>query len=408
MTVSRDRALTETVRLDPAPSGVVFAGAPPVPLELSDGRLVFEARARSGGAPLGAVTLRYRSGGSGGFRALAMERVVVDDEIYRAYVPDQLPGTLVNYFIEASDAAGGVVFSPEGAPVTLASHRVGEVDWTPALASDFEADDGGFTVGSADDHGEQGIWERAIPVASDLIPPSGSARLAQPEEDFTSEGPGFCFLTGLGNPGALPEEHSLDGRTTLRSPVVDLHGAGAARLRLALWYVNGRHFSDGSGSRWQDPFLIEGSTDDGATWRVLESLRVVEPGWQEVTEDGISPSLIEAAIDDVRIETTTGVGTSSVAGGTRLVHLRQNTPNPFNPSTVISYQLKEERPVRLAIYDGSGRLVRRLVDRVEGVGDHSVTWDGRTELGLHAPSGVYFYRLEALDFSQSRKMSLAR
>jgi choice-of-anchor B domain-containing protein len=425
VTVGVDEVAARDIVLDPLPGPLEFPEQPAPPVELADGRLAFEARVRAHGRAVARVTLHYRSGGAGGFRSLEMGRALENDETYLGYVPDQLPGTLVQYFFTAEDEGGQLVYAPADAPAALWSYRVGEVDWTPLLGTDFEDGAAGFTVGSPEDRGERGIWERVelIEVPDSLLT---YERPTQPNADASrreGSGQGTCFLTELGGPEASPETHSVAGRTTLTSPRVDLTGAAAARLTLALWYVNDLGF----GSTWQDPFLIEGSTDDGATWRVLESLRVVEPGWQKLTvdlgyrlelsdevrvrfvaEDGISTSLIEAAIDDVRIETTRGLGLSHESGKTQMVLVRQNTPNPFNPSTVISYQLKEERPVRLAIYNGSGRLVRMLVDKIEGVGDHSVTWDGRTELGLHAPSGVYFYRLEALDFSQSRKMSLAR
>jgi hypothetical protein len=398
---------------------------PAAPVALGDGRLRVVATVREHGSPT-TVTLRYRSGGAGGFRGVPMERVEAGGEDFAGAIPAQLPGTLVQYFIEVADETGVSVFSPAEAPELLSSYRVGDLDWNVVYATDFETDTGGFTVGSAADRGERGVWERAIPhaVYPDSILIEG--RLAQPSLDATpGDGPGYCFLTELGREGIESQHelypHEVEGRTTLTSPVIDLGDVVAARLECSVWYVN-----DLDGSRWQDPFLVEGSTDGGESWRVIASERVVAPGWQPmavdlgsrlqlgpeirirfVAADDVSPSLIEAALDDVRIMTTQGYG-PGVAGETPPVLLRQNIPNPFNPSTTITFQLKEPRQVQLEIYDVAGHLVRRLVDGQQPAGDHAVVWDGRDVRGFSASSGVYFYRLAAQDITDFRKMLLVK
>jgi hypothetical protein len=88
--------------------------------------------------------------------------------------------------------------------------------------------------------------------------------------------------------------------------------------------------------------------------------------------------------------------------------LEQNRPNPFNPSTRIAYQLADNARVSLAIYDVSGRPVRKLVDRLQPAGAYSVTWDGRDDGGRHLPTGVYFCRLTAGTFTQTRRMVLLK
>ena len=69
--------------------------------------------------------------------------------------------------------------------------------------------------------------------------------------------------------------------------------------------------------------------------------------------------------------------------------LSQNHPNPFNPSTEISYALPSESRVRLEVFNTLGQRVSLLVDGVKEPGLHTVRWDGATA------SGVYFYRIEA-------------
>ncbi len=84
-------------------------------------------------------------------------------------------------------------------------------------------------------------------------------------------------------------------------------------------------------------------------------------------------------------------------------------PNPFNPRTEISFRLTEPGRISLEIHDLAGRLVRTLISQQDlGMGLHHAEWDGRTDDGRVLASGVYFYRIEAGSFSDSKKMVLLR
>jgi aryl-phospho-beta-D-glucosidase BglC (GH1 family) len=96
---------------------------------------------------------------------------------------------------------------------------------------------------------------------------------------------------------------------------------------------------------------------------------------------------------------------SSSIGGFALY---PNYPNPFNPSTLIRYDLSNQTRVVLRIYDIVGREVKTLVDAVQEPGVRSVTWDGRDNAGKVVSSGLYVYRIRAGGFTQSRKMLLLR
>lgn len=77
-----------------------------------------------------------------------------------------------------------------------------------------------------------------------------------------------------------------------------------------------------------------------------------------------------------------------------------NVPNPFNPSTAIRFSLPADGFVRLTVHDVQGRLVAVLANGRLGAGEHSIVWDAGK-----APSGVYFYRLEAMDALGENKLS---
>ena len=88
--------------------------------------------------------------------------------------------------------------------------------------------------------------------------------------------------------------------------------------------------------------------------------------------------------------------------------LRQNYPNPFNPQTTIAFSVPEAGPVRLLIYDVTGRSVRTLVDGRLTAGPHAVPWDGRDDLRRPVSSGVYYCRLECGAGTVTRKMVLLK
>jgi len=90
------------------------------------------------------------------------------------------------------------------------------------------------------------------------------------------------------------------------------------------------------------------------------------------------------------------------------VLLHQNVPNPFNPSTVISYELQQDGPVQLQVFDVAGRLVDVLVSGNQTMGHHELSWYGRDQKGQAAATGVYFYRLTAGGESQTKRMMLVK
>ncbi len=88
--------------------------------------------------------------------------------------------------------------------------------------------------------------------------------------------------------------------------------------------------------------------------------------------------------------------------------LYQNAPNPFNPETLIRFDLAQADPVRLGVYDALGQQVQTLVAGRLAAGEHQVVWNGRDTAGAPVSSGVYFYRLEAGGAAQVRRMVLLR
>ncbi len=93
--------------------------------------------------------------------------------------------------------------------------------------------------------------------------------------------------------------------------------------------------------------------------------------------------------------------------------LLQNYPNPFNPETWIPYQLSEDSPVSVSIYDTTGQLVRTLSLGFQSAGfynsqERAAYWDGRNALGERVASGIYFYQLTTPSFQQTRRLVIVK
>ena len=88
--------------------------------------------------------------------------------------------------------------------------------------------------------------------------------------------------------------------------------------------------------------------------------------------------------------------------------LSQNFPNPFNPTTKISYALPSNAFVSIRIYDMLGREVKALVNREMNAGNHSVEWNGENGAGIKVASGAYIYRIDAGSFISTKKMIMLK
>ncbi len=149
---------------------------------------------------------------------------------------------------------------------------------------------------------------------------------------------------------------------------------------------------------------------EGDTFRRLDAADVVTSGDEYVfvddaTEPGRTYRYRVTVFEDGDAITSFD---ATVATPSASVTLEQNHPNPFNPTTVISFFITSAGHVSLEIYDSAGRSIRTLVDGVLPAGSRAMTWDGRDDNARPVVSGVYFYRLQTGKQVLSRKAVLLK
>jgi Putative redox-active protein (C_GCAxxG_C_C)/FlgD Ig-like domain len=99
----------------------------------------------------------------------------------------------------------------------------------------------------------------------------------------------------------------------------------------------------------------------------------------------------------------------TLPGSSSTFKLSQNYPNPFNPSTKIQFAVPQTEKVKMEVYDIQGRLVRTLVDyELYSQGKYEVMWNGLDNKGSRVASGVYFAKMRAGKFAQTKKMIMAK
>ncbi|MFH1680603.1 MAG: hypothetical protein ABIH26_08170, partial [Candidatus Eisenbacteria bacterium] len=241
----------------------------------------------------------------GSFQNVGMAGAGGDD--YTGYIPAQGGGTYVQYYVYGEDDNANSATHPSTAPATLHAFYVGEFE--TVFEDDFESA-GGWTVGIAGDAATTGVWERGDPQGT-----SSSGQQVQPENDHTPAPGVNCYATQLAA-GSSAGTYDVDGgRTTLVSPVIDLSDAAMALVSYWRWYTNNL------GNAPNEDYWRVQVSSDGSNWVYLENTTQSDNSWQRylfnlgdyvsltstvqfrfMAEDAGTGSLVEAAVDDFKIE----------------------------------------------------------------------------------------------------------
>jgi len=284
--------------------------------------------------------------------------------------------------------------------------------------------DRGWTCGAVGDDAASGLWVRADPIGTTYGTPP---QQCQPENDHTPDPGHICFVTGNGSVGGAAGEQDVDGgKTTLLTPVFDLHDATSATVSYWRWYTNSL------GNNPSEDYWDVDVTADGANWIHLEHTLGEADGnsWKLksfnlagiipftnhvqmrfVAQDYINNSLVEAAVDDFTFDVLRTPAADvpgdhdAVAGAAGLIACQ---PNPFNPRTSILWRVPQDARATIGIYDVAGRLCRNLVDGPVVAGSHIAVFDGLDVGGKALPSGIYFVRMQSPGIRQVRQITLLK
>lgn len=225
-------------------------------------------------------------------------------------IPNPGSGSIVEYYIHADDGNGNHVYHPHTAPDVPHFFLIGSASFFPTLMFDDAETDQGWALGVTGDDATAGLWVREEPIGT-----WSNSEPLQPDEDHSALG-SICFVTGNAafdgsNAGAADVD---GGRTTLESPVYPIPPGISPVISYWRWYSNDLGDTPG-----QDTWRVS-VRDQNNIWVDLENTTTSTNAWSEqqflighifdqpnqlqfrfIAEDTPGGSLVEAAVDDIRI-----------------------------------------------------------------------------------------------------------
>jgi hypothetical protein len=155
--------------------------------------------------------------------------------------------------------------------------------------------------------------------------------------------------------------------------------------------------------------LILDFTETAIRGQFVCSVNTTNPGSDYMPREEMVCSTPGTVIDSFTVAASQG--TTVVQGGVNQIpdtFSITNYPNPFNPTTILSYDLPERGAVKIVVYDVLGRVLATLVDEVEEKGRHTVDWRAVDGTGSVMPSGIYIVQIQSGTAVRTAKMMLLR
>jgi hypothetical protein len=355
-------------------------------------------------------------------------------------VPPTHSRDIYYYSAFSYDLAGNYSAYDADASDRATNYWLGDIDSTGTVDSGdlvvfsgaYATTEGGAGWVAEADFGPSDDWSRfGIPLPDDIVQFEDLMIFAMNYGNVSASGVETRFLADRMEPlqqqvsfDVQQTRHAQDDGTVQVSIVIDNRASVLKGMRLTVDYGMGNQLvrvDKGAVLRQgSDCFLGTMAGGPGVVYVDVAALGVAK-AFEESGEvarvvvkprqDGpITVKLVEADLRDLNNEREvieeTGGGDAFVP---TVSALHQNRPNPFNPTTTLTYDVATPGAVSVRIYSVSGKLVRTLVDEYKPAGRYDVVWDGRDNNGTTVTTGVYFYRMTAVGFaSQTRKMLLLK
>jgi hypothetical protein len=323
---------------------------------------------------------------------------------YTGTIPGQQRGTIVRYYVGLTDLTGtsGGSYPPfadlSSNPGLWFNYLVGFQNLTN-MDLENPSQDSSWLIGWSTDNATTGRWELGVPIPS-YVTPGNPSTIVQAGTNATPGGT-RCAFTGNALPGDDPDTEDVDGgRTTLRTPPMDLSTMSDPVLAYHRWFTN--DMGDNAGADFWEVYINNGTT----TWKLVERTNRSDRQWRRnvfrvsdyvtpnatvqlrfIANDQAPASTVEAAVD--RIQTFVNAFGAGVPSETNL--RTRLFPNPFRQNLVLEHRIDQAGELILELSTADGRVaLTRNLQATPG----SNRWEIET---AELPVGLYYARILSRD-----------
>jgi len=351
----------------------------------------------------------FRVGNTGSWTMFPITNVTGNN--YQGIIPPQAVGTIIEYYMGIEDDCGtflGVIPGGADDPVNPNIPYYILVGFNELIYEDFDNFFGAWIETLPTDNNLTGDWIVTIPIPSYV----GNG-MVQTDYQVTPGGL-FCAVTGNAmSPNSPAGDNDVDGGyTTLLSPDYDMTSYSNPAFTFHRWYSNDQGATPGT-DFWQ----VSISNDGGSTWVPVENTNVADHSWRRfafrvldyvslsstvtlrfIAEDANAGSLIEAALDDLKVWDEISVGTNEIDA----IATVSVFPNPANSGLNINVGIVRDENVEISLFNNLGQMVYyRSFDMEAGNNLMNIDIAGLAE-------GLYQAKIMAGDSETNRKFSIIR